>query len=70
MVNGCKSADLKHEHVFLRTQGGGTAAEIPSDSGAAAAVPLTHTTLIQDVGGEQHAIAPDWLSRHHDQEVV
>jgi len=36
--------------VLLRTQGGGAAAEVSSDSGAAAAIPLTHATLVQDVG--------------------
>lgn len=43
------------------TQSRGSAAEVSSDSAAAAAVALTNATLIQRVGGEQHAVASYWL---------
>lgn len=45
------------------TQSHGPAAEVPGDSAAAAAVPLTDPALIQGVGGKQYAVTSDWLSR-------
>jgi len=44
------------------TQTRGPLVEVPGNAAAAAAVSLTDAALIQRVGGEQHAVAPDWLS--------
>lgn len=51
-------------HVTIQknpTQIGCPTSEVPCDSAAAAAIPLTDTTLIQCFGWEKHSIAPDWL---------